>query len=475
MPSLWKQIPPSPPRPTLPGDLTADAAVVGAGLAGVLIARELQRRGLHTVVLEARTLGSGQTGNTTAKLTAQHGMVYRQLIRRFGREKAGQYARANLQGVEHLCRMVREEEISCDLTVCPSYLYSRSQAAPLLEEAEACASLGLPAKFTSKTSLPFPITGAVRMGHQAVFHPLKFLFSAARPLELYEHTPVLSAAEDQLVTPTGRVTARHIIFACHYPFVNFPGLYFARMHQERSYVAAVTGIPPLDGSYYSIDPGGLSLRSAGEYLLVGGGGHRTGKNNRGGQYRMLEASAGELWPGCTPALRWSAQDCMTLDGVPYIGVFSPTRPRWYVATGFQKWGMSTSMAAAGIIADQVEGIANPLAEVFSPRRFSSTAALNLAKEGANSAVNLARANLGRADLTPEDLPAGHGAIVDLQGKKMGAYRDPEGTLHLINPRCPHLGCLLRWNPEERTWDCPCHGSRFRYDGTLIDNPAQTGL
>ena len=475
MSSLWSRTAGLSTHPPLKGDLQADAAVIGAGLAGVLIARELSALGLHTVVLEASTTGSGQTKNTTAKITAQHGLIYHRLLEQFGADPARQYARANQQAVEQYRRTVRDSGIDCDFMDCPAYLYSRSELAPLEREAAAYRKLGLDGALTRTTSLPFPVAGALRMEHQAMFHPLKFLSVVSQGLEIYEHTPVLAVRGEQLATPRGRVTASHVVFATHYPFVNFPGLYFTRMHQERSYVAAVKGAPQLDGIYYGIDPGGLSFRNAGDLLLVSGGSHRTGKNRQGGQYRMLEARSRELWPGCTVETLWSAQDCMTLDGVPYIGPFSPTRPQWYVATGFQKWGMSSSMVAANIIADAVQGTEHPFAPVFSPRRFSWKAAQTLVMEGGESVKNLTKAALGRPELELDELPPGHGAIVSWQGKKLGAYRDPAGQIHLVDPRCPHMGCQLSWNPEELSWDCPCHGSRFHYDGSLINNPAQTGL
>jgi len=475
MSSLWTHAAQFPLRSALKQDLSVDAAVIGAGMAGILIAHALSSRGLRTVVLEAQTTGSGQTRNTTAKITAQHGLFYRSLTERVGSELARQYARANQEAVDAYRRLVQSRSILCDFADCPSYLYTQSRPDLLERELSACRALGLDVTLTQTTSLPVPVTAALRMDGQAMFHPLKFLRAIAQPLEVYEHTPVLSVRGQELVTPRGRVTATHIVFACHYPFVNFPGLYFTRMHQERSYVAAVEGAPRLDGMYYGIDPDGLSFRNAGSLLLVGGGSHRTGMAPRGGQYHELEARAKQLWPGCRPVLRWSAQDCMTLDGVPYIGSFSPTQPRWYVATGFQKWGMSTSMAAAHILSAMICGEDDPSSDVFSPRRFSLTAAKNLALESGQAAKHLTIALLGRPELDLSDLSPGYGGIVSHQGKKVGAYKDAKGQVYLVEPRCPHLGCQLAWNPEELSWDCPCHGSRFHYDGSLLNNPAQTGI
>ena len=474
MESLWRWDAAAPAGRSLGGDLTVDAAVIGGGMAGVLTARALAGAGLHAVILEARTLGSGQTGNTTAKITAQHGLIYTRLIRQLGESRARLYARANQEAVEEYRRLARSG-IRCDFMDCPAYLYSRSRELPLVREDAACRALGLETAFTVTTTLPFPVKGAVRMERQAMLHPLKFLYGAAQGLEVYEHTPVLTAEEDRLTTPRGRVTARYVVFACHYPFVNFPGLYFARMHQERSYVAAVSGAPQLDGIYYGVDPGGLSFRNAGAYLLVGGGGHPTGKGAERSPYDMLEDQAKAFWPQTVPAARWSAQDCVTLDGLPYIGVFSPSRPHWYVATGFQKWGMTASMVAADLISAQITGQEHPLSSVLSPRRFSWTAARSLAGESGRAAKGLLRGWLWRPGMSLDQLPAGQGAVVTWHGKKVAAYREPDGQVHLTSPRCAHLGCQLNWNPEEHTWDCPCHGSRFDCDGNLIDNPAQTGL
>ena len=231
-------------------------------MAGILTARALAEEGLHTAVLEARALGSGQTGNTTAKITAQHGLIYTRLIRQLGESRARLYARANQEAVEEYRRLARSG-INCDFMDCPAYLYSRVRELPLVREDGACRALGLETAFTLTTTLPFPVKGAVRMEGQAMLHPLKFLYGAARGLEVYEHTPVLTAEEDCLTTPHGTVSARYVVFACHYPFVNFPGLYFTRMHQERSYVAAVSGAPQLDGIYYGWTPGGCPSETPG--------------------------------------------------------------------------------------------------------------------------------------------------------------------------------------------------------------------
>ena len=474
--SLWSQSADIPRRSRLAHDLEADAVVIGAGMAGTLIADRLHQRGLRTVMLEASRIGSGQTCGTTAKITSQHGLIYHGLIERFGREKAQHYARANQQAIRQYAEMIRERGIDCGFREAPAHLYSCINDTDLRREAEAAASLGIDARFVTRTELPFPVAGAVRFEGQAVFHPLQFLRAICEPLEVYEETPVLSVDGHTLLTPEATVRAEHIIFATHFPFINVPGWYFLRMHQERSYVLALDTPWRPEGTYYGVDPNGLSFRTADGLLLLGGENHRTGENSLGGRYDALRNRARALFPDCREMAHWSAQDCMTLDGLPYIGSFAASVPGWYVATGFGKWGMTTSMVAATLIADAIAGSAPDWAGVFSPSRFElSVSAQNLATETAQAFKGLAREFLLPPRAVLEKLPHGHGGIVDADGRKVGVYRDEHGRCHVIHPRCPHLGCQLEWNPDEKSWDCPCHGSRFSYDGSLIDNPSQENL
>ena len=476
MESIWRKTTALAPRPPLSGDLETEAVVIGGGLAGVLTAFFLQEKGIRTAILEADRLGGGQTGNTTAKITAQHGMIYEKLTRQLGADLAGQYARANQRAVETYRRLVGERDIDCQFRDCPAYLYSTSQADPLREEAHAARRLGLDAAFTTDTELPFPVKGAVRFGHQARFHPLQFLEHMARDLTVYERTRALSVEEDRVETDRGTVRAKYVVFATHFPFVNAPGYYFMRMHQERSYVLSLSGAPKLKGVYLGVDPDGLSFRTAGDQLLLGGGNHRTGENSAGGKYKSLRVSAARLWPDARVTGEWSAQDCMPMDGVPYIGPFAPSRPNWYVATGFGKWGMSSSMVAAQTISAMIAGEAPEDAEVFSPQRFHvSASAANLVEDGKQAVKGLGRRLLEEGRAAVKDLPPGHGGIVEVDGEKVGAYRDEDGEVYLVSPKCPHLGCQVEWNPDEKTWDCPCHGSRFDYKGNLMDDPAQRGL
>lgn len=444
MKSLWSQTCQLPEHKTLEGDLRAENVVIGAGIAGLLIAYLLQEKGQEVLVLEAKEVASGQTKNTTAKITSQHGLIYSDMMKNSGMERALGYARANEEAVQLYKDIITKEGIACGFQELPSFLYSqkREGTEALKKEAEAAKALGISAEYIQGnqiTELPFGVMGAVRFDHQAQFHPLEFLKGIASKLTIYEHTKVLEVDDRFVITEKGVVVADHIIFATHYPFPVIPGFYFLRQHQSRSYALALVGeeIPQeLGGMYYGIDPDGLSFRMAEERLILGGGSHRTGKS--GGGFCSLRKQAKNYYPNAVETAYWAAQDCMPHDGIPFIGQFSIRREHWYVATGFQKWGMTTAMVAAMIISDKISGNKNPYEEIFTPQRLLWKAGYkNFLIDVWESTVNLTK-----------------------------------GIFVPKKQRCTHMGCALHWNKEEHTWDCPCHGSRFSEKGELIDNPAK---
>ncbi len=472
MQSIWADVR-IPACPRLCEDLDVDIAIIGGGMTGMLTAYELTRRGLDAVVLEAERIGSGQTSGTTAKITSQHGHIYARLIGQCGRDRAAQYARANQEAIAAFERIIDSEGIACDFARKSAFLYALRDAAPLEAEMLAARSLGLPASLVAARGLPFPAAGAVEFSDQAQFHPLKFLKGISGRVRVYEHTRVERVEPNRLYTADHAVTARHIVFACHYPFVNKPGYYFARIHQERSYVVALEGAPKLPGMYIGLETDGHSMRTHGKVLLFGGENHRTGEG-AAGRYEALMDAAAHLFPGVRAVARWSAQDAITLDGVPFIGRYARSRPGWHLATGFMKWGMTTAMAASRILADDIAGKRNRNAPVFRPQRFSTAELPQLTRDSAQALKGLTLA-VAPPDRPLADLPAGQGGVVEADGRKLGAYKDPEGNVFFVTTRCPHLGCELSWNQDERSWDCPCHGSRFAYDGRLISGPAQEGI
>lgn len=479
MESIWSKTCEIPKRLPLDSDIEADVTVIGGGMAGILTAYQLECAGVRTVVLEAGQIGGGQTRNTTAKITSQHGMFCHDFIEKKGRDAAGQYVRANQAAVEEYKRIVEEERIDCDLEEKDSYVYSRDEK-KLKDEAEAAAELGIEASFEPCIEIPVSCSGAVRFARQAQFHPLKFIRALAEKLTIYEDTPVKEVGEHTVKTPCGSVRAEKIVFATHYPFVNFPGMYFTRMHQEWSYVLALEDTEPINGMYIGDGKDTLSFRQFDRYLLFGGEGHRTGENKEGGKYEGgsyagLREAAGKLYPQSREAAFWSAQDCITADNVPFIGRYASDRPDWFVATGFQKWGMTSSMVSAMIIRDMICGTENPWAEVFSPSRFSAEEIPQIMKDSGKAVKGLTKRFFHIPDETSARLAPGHGAVVETESGKAGVYKTEDQKIYKVDIVCPHLGCELVWNPDEKTWDCPCHGSRFDYKGNLIEGPAQEGI
>ena len=475
MESIWTKTYSLDKRQPLQENIETEIAVIGAGMAGILIAYQLQKTGKKVVVLEAKSIGSGQTKNTTAKITSQHNLIYHQLIKNKGEEKARQYAMANQQAIKAYKQIIQEEQILCDFEETNSYVFSENLT-ELEEEVQAATKLGLPASLIEEISLPFPTKGAVKFERQAQFHPLKFLQALSERLTIYENTFIQRVEDHTLVTARGTVTAKKIIFACHYPFVNFPGMYFTRMHQERSYVLALKNAGQMDGIYIGeYENRSYSFRNYGDLLLFGGEGHRTGENSNGGRYESLRKKAKQFYPNSYEVAYWSAQDCISSDSVPFIGNYSVGKPDWYVATGFQKWGMTSSMVSSLILRDMICGIDHPYAEVFSPQRFSTEDMTGLLSEGGQAMKGLSKRFFQVPNDVMKDLPLNHGGIIQYENEKIGVYKDKDNTIYAIQPKCPHLGCQLEWNPDELSWDCPCHGSRFDYKGNQINGPAQEGI
>lgn len=461
-----------PSYPRLDGDVTADVAVVGAGIVGVTAALLLHEAGARVVLIDANRVGHGVTGHTTAKVSSQHGLIYAQLRSKHGPEAAAAYGGAN----EAALAWIAGRAVDCDFRRRASYAYVTDASArdQVVSEARAAASAGLPASLVDDVPLPFATAGAVRFDDQAEFHPLKYLYGLVRELpEVYEHTHAVQVGEF-VRTPGGTISAEHTIVATHFPFPD-RSLAFARQSPMRSYaiVCRIAGEPP-EGMFISGDSPTRSVRAVGDLLLVGGEGHRTGTGgNTEERYAALEAFAREHWDVRSVEHRWSSQDNVTVDQLPLVGRITPFEHRVLMATGFAKWGMTGGTAAAHLLADLVLGRENPYASLFDPNRLNVRAsAAKLARENAIVGAHFVADRVkhpGRRDI--ESLTPGEGDIVRLKGEKVAGYRDEDGTLHAVSPTCTHLGCQVNFNRAERSWDCPCHGSRFAVDGTVLQGPA----
>ena len=426
MDSIWIENVVRPAFPTMPGSLKTDVLIIGGGMAGLLCAHMLKKAGVDCILVEAKKICDGTTCGTTAKITLQHGLIYDKLIQQFGQEKAQMYLFAQQKALREFTRLC--QSFACDYEKQDSFVYSVNDRAKIEKEIAALNSLGCKARFSNGEVLPFPVAGAVGVKNQAQFHPLKFAIEIAKNLPIYENTKVLELMPGKVLTNRGQISCKKIIVATHFPILNKHGSYFLKLYQHRSYVLALEGAQKVDGMYVDEDKKGLSFRNYGDYLLLGGGSHRTGKE--GGNWRELEAFTRIHYPPAWITEKWATQDCMSLDSVPYIGQYSKNTPDLYVATGFNKWGMTSSMVAAMILTDLVQGRENEYAPVFSPSR------------------SILRPQLA-----------------------VNAFESVVGLLTPTAPRCPHLGCALKYNPEEHSWDCPCHGSRFSESGEVINNPA----
>ena len=439
--SLWLEGRDRERRPALDRDVGVDVAVIGAGIVGLTTALLLEREGMKVAVLEMRHVGAGATGYTTAKLSSLHGLTYRQLAKSIGREKARTYGEANEAGIARVFELAAELEIDCDLRRKPNYTYAEdaSDLDKVREEAELARELGLPATYVEELDLPYPVAGAVRFDDQGEFHPVKYLDGLAGALRgrVYEDTLATGIGSGRVSTARGpRVSAEHVVVATHLSFLD-RGLYFARCHPERSYVVAGRTADLPAAMYLSTESPAHSIRAHGDWLLVGGESHKTGQADAGERYARLSAWARERF-GLEPELRWATQDQMPVDGVPYVGRHDPVSRNLWVATGFKKWGLAMGSAAAELLTAQIAGRDHRWAELFDPNRLRPRAGgPTFAKENANVAYRFFA-----------DRVRNHGA-----------------------PRCTHLGCLLDWNDAERTWDCPCHGSRFAEGGEVIEGPA----
>lgn len=430
MDTIWEKEGEMPRFDKLDGNLRTDVLIIGGGLAGLLCAHHLQKAGADCALIEENRLMSGVSGRTTAKLTSQHGLIYKKLLNRFGPEKARLYYKANEDAIKAFRLLEKEGDFGLEAQ--SSFIYSTGDLQKLEEEMDAYERLKIPGKWKEALPLPFGVTGALELSGQAQFHPVKLGAHLAKDLTVYEDTKALAFVGNRVETPGGSISAEKIIVATHFPLWNKHGAYFLKLYQQRSYVLAVKTGSPIEGMYLDCEDNGLSVRGAGAFLLLGGGGHRTGKEGLG--WKLPEQVARTYYPDGPAVARWATQDCMSLDGMPYIGRYSKATPNLYVATGFGKWGMSSSMVAARVLTDLVMGKEDPYGGLFSPQR--SVLHPQLLANSLETMVNLLRP---------------------------GA------------PRCPHLGCALHWNKAEHSWDCACHGSRFSQEGKLLNNPATDDL
>jgi glycine/D-amino acid oxidase-like deaminating enzyme/nitrite reductase/ring-hydroxylating ferredoxin subunit len=488
----WRTSVELPSFPKLEEDIHTDVAIIGGGISGITTAYLLAKNGVRVTLLEADRLLNGTTGHTTAKITAQHDIIYDELINHLGQEKAKLYYEACMEALRFIRSTIEQEAIDCDFIEQDAYIYTNSSSSltKLINEWKAYEKLGIDGAFVESIPLPIPVKAAVVMKNQAQFHPLKYLTKLVDAVvqaggKIYEYTPAADIEQGQALTVVTRdkkrVTCEHVIICSHFPFYD-GGFYFSRMYAERSYVLAAKIAEQYPGGMYlSADNPKRSVRYTtmnGENLiLIGGENHKTGQGVPTMQhYEALQSFASQLFTVTDIPYRWSAQDLTTLDKVPYIGNMTAGTPNIYVATGYRKWGMTNGTIAGLLLSDLVMGRDNRYRDLYTPSRFYADPSVkHFLTQNLDVAKHLIEGKVEVVVRNPEDLANGEGAVVVVNGKRSGAYKDENGTLFIVDTTCTHMGCELEWNSGDRTWDCPCHGSRFSIHGDVVEGPAKYPL
>ena len=474
---------------SLNNNLNADVCIIGAGIFGLSCAYYLAKSGLNVIILEKDSIGEKTTGHTTGKITSEHGLFYNYLVNSFGETFAHDYLFANEEAIENIKNIIDTENIKCDFEYQSNFVYTtnKSEVQQIKNEVETVNYLGFPANFVTKTGLPFEIAGAIQFKNQAQFNVISYLNGLCKSItqnngKIFTNSTVIDVKNDDnsyiTSTSNGTIKSKYVILASHFPFINFPGMYFTKMYQSSSYIIGIDTKKTLfNGMYISSSSPIYSFRTAKyngkEILLLGGSEHKTGTTvNYSQTYGALENYAKQLYPSCEILFKWNTRDCISLDKIPYIGPFSSTMENIYIGTGFKKWGMTTSNVAANIITNYILGKDNKYAYLYDSTRLQPIKNRVEFKNVLTESVNSLFLNkLKTSKLYFDNISNNSGGIIDINNQKVGIYKDTSGNIFAVKPFCSHLGCLLSWNDTDKTWDCPCHGSRFNFMGKNLYDPA----
>lgn len=486
--SYWIDSSNTPSFPALDSTITVDVAIVGGGIAGLTTALLLKQAGKTVAVLEAEQIAQRASGHTTAKITTLHQLMYADLIKEMGIDKARLYAESNQAALEKIIHLIQADSIDCDFSVQDAYTFAESaaQLGAIKDEVEAALKLGLAASFVQQTHLPFPIAGAIKFENQAQFHVRKYLLHLAHKIAgegsyIFEQTRVHTASEGKpccVKTSRGDIQAQNVVITTNLPILD-QGLFFAKTFPKRSYIvgARISAERAPVGMFIGVGDHYRSIRTTpyedGQLLLIGGEGHKVGsRSDTESAYQALEEYGRQRFNIDTFDYRWSSQDVVSFDKLPYVGKLTPINNHIYVATGFSLWGMTNSMVAAMILTDTILERSNPWAKLYDATRATPF----LTRTSMEENLDVGRHWLGdrmkalqKSSLA--DVPKGEGALLTVDGNQIAVYRDPEGKLEIVSATCSHLGCIVNWNSAEKSWDCPCHGGRFTTTGKVICGPA----
>lgn len=473
-------------------DLSTDVCIIGGGLTGLTTAFYLSKAGKKVIVLEKNKICDHTSGHTTGKITCQHGLIYKYLADSKGEDFAKKYLNANEQAIENIGSIVKDEKIDCDFELQSSYVYTKdvSKVGELKNEVQVSNKIGKHSKFIDEIPLPIQIEGAIEFKNQAQFHPLKYANGLCDSIiqekgnlifEDSKATKINKNHEDfEIIVNDKKVTAKQVVLATRYPIVNIPGFHFLKMYQSSSYAIVVDPKQKLEkGIYINAETPTISFRTIkdgdSQLLQVVGYDYKTGKEQENGYEELLNVVKG-IYPNSELKYKWETEDCISLDKIPYIGMFSKLMPNMYVATGFNKWGMTSSNIASKIISDNILGVKNEYEEVFKTTRMepikNREEVKNMTEEAVKSII-FTKFTIPKETLN--NVENGEGKIIQVQGEKIGVYKDDIGKIFQVKPVCTHLGCELSFNSQEKTWDCPCHGSRFNYKRESLEAPSVRNL
>ena len=470
-------------------NISCDVCIIGAGIFGLTCAYYLTKQGFNVAVLDRDDIGTKATGHTTAKITSQHGLIYKHLIDDYGLHFAKSYLYANQKAIDNIKGIIDTENISCDFNFENHCVYTTNakDLKSIQDEINAVNSLDFNCEFVTKTGLPFDILGGICFKNQAQFHPYKYLCGLCNSIsgkaKIFTHTTICDVKNNgsfytSYSDNNYKIESKFVIMASHYPFINIPGFYFSKMYQSTSYLIAIeTNKTLFKGMYLSASDPIFSFRTAKfgnkNFLLIGGANHKTGESHDfSTTYGVLENIAKKYYPDCKILYHWNTRDCITLDKIPYIGLYSSNLPNFYIGTGFNKWGMTSSNVAGNIIVDMINGKENPYSFVFDSTRIKPIKNTDEFKNViVQSSKSLILDKIKRSDLQLDNIAPNSGGIIEVNGQKVGIYKSQDNKFFAVNPICTHLGCLLSWNNIDKTWDCPCHGSRFDYTGKSLYDPS----
>ncbi|MDQ4096021.1 MAG: FAD-dependent oxidoreductase [Actinomycetota bacterium] len=478
--------------PAASGVVSVDVVVVGGGIVGLTAGLLLKRAGKKVAIIEANKIAHGVSGYTTAKVSAGHGLIYSQITKTLGAEAARIYGESNQAAIGRISSLIDELGVDCDFEPTDNYVYSESpdQVDSLKQEAEAARNAGLPATFTTESTLPFPVAGAVKWTEQAQFHPRKYFVALAEAIDgdgsfVFEHTAATSLKEDSpcvVGTPDATISADQVILATHYPTFD-RGLFFAKVAPYRAYVvtAKIDSDKAPHGMWITSTSPTRSVRTTpyedGRLLIITGEGHKVGQEAEPEKrYAALEEWTRSRFDIRSLEYRWSTQDNQSVDHVPYVGRLTRSSENVFTATGFAGWGMTNGTMSAMLLSDLVQGIDNPWMGLYDSNRFNpAAAAKEFVKENVNVAYRFFSDRLRGLSRSVDDIPRGEGDVVTVGPKSVAVYKDDNGDVRALSARCTHLGCIVQWNGAEKSWDCPCHGSRFTTSGEILQGPATRRL